>query len=282
MENNLIRTIIDNIFMPDLYDIKYKNDDYYVTEKENNDFCFSITINENHIYISSISKCGKNTGSSLLSKIDELANSIENINYITLVDSSDIKIYDSDIDLAILKILTKGESWYNSLGFFSSNYKNEKLYNEKYRNTPLNELLDLCKNISIKEFSEKNKNNANNDDNYIKMELEKINKNFELLESNSKKFFPEIDINLLTKDYFNKIVPSINNHDQSKFVKELIDKISLIIKYDRILKKTIIDNNTKFENQNGGKKLKKRTRKIKIKKSNIKKRNQKTKGKNKT
>uniref|UniRef100_A0A6C0E9W4 Uncharacterized protein n=1 Tax=viral metagenome TaxID=1070528 RepID=A0A6C0E9W4_9ZZZZ len=251
MENISIRTIINKIFEPHLYDITYKNKyiphHYYITEKENNDFCFSITINENHIYISSISKCGKNTGSSLLSKIDELANSIENINYITLVDSSDIKIYDSNIDLAILKILTKGESWYNSLGFFSSNYKNEKDYNEKnIRNIPINNVFDLLAGPG---------------------ELAKL----------ATEYFPGIDINLPTKDYFNIIVPLINNYEQSKFLKELIDKISLIIKYDRILKKTIRYNNTNFENKNGGKKIKKRTRKIK--KSNIKKRNNKTKGK---
>jgi hypothetical protein len=69
-----------------------------------------------------MSKCGKNTGSFLLNKIEELAKSIENIHYITLEDLSKIKIYDSDINLAILKILTKGESWYNSLGFFSDGY----------------------------------------------------------------------------------------------------------------------------------------------------------------
>jgi len=252
MENNLIRTIIDKIFEPHLYEIRYTHEyaEYCIYEKENKQFCFCINFYEqkNKIQISVMSKCGKNTGSFLLNKIEELAKSIENIHYITLEDLSKIKIYDSDINLAILKILTKGESWYNSLGFFSDGYTEEKNHNEYIRNTPINNIFDFFK---------------------VPGEL-------------ATKYFPEIDIKLLTKDYFNKIVPLINNNEQSKFVKDLIDKISPIIKYDRFLKKTIRYNNTNFENKNGGKKLKKRTRKIKIKKSNIKKRNQKTKGKNKT
>jgi hypothetical protein len=206
---------------------------------------------KNKIQISAMSKCGKNTGSFLLNKIEELAKSIENIYYITLEDLSKIKIYDSDINLAILRILMKGESWYNSLGFFSNSYTEEKNHNENIRNIPINNIF-----------------------NFLQGSVE--------LAILATKYFPEIDINLPTKDYFNIIVPSINNNEQSKFVKELIDKISPIINYDRFLKKTIRYNNTNFENKNGGKKLKKRTRKIKIKKSNIKKRNQKTKGKNKT
>jgi len=44
MENNLIRTIIDKIFEPHLYEIKYTHEyaEYCIYEKENKQFCFCI------------------------------------------------------------------------------------------------------------------------------------------------------------------------------------------------------------------------------------------------
>jgi hypothetical protein len=96
-----------------------------------NEKCFGLIINSDNINIDCLSRCTIR-GSQSLQIIENLAKRMPNIKYITLVDLSDIKILSSDIDinLAILKILTKGESWYNSFGYFSVD-KTEKEHNKK-------------------------------------------------------------------------------------------------------------------------------------------------------
>jgi hypothetical protein len=62
----------------------------------------------------------------LLKIIDKLAESIPCIEFIDLQHGSAISICDEEISLRDLKILTKGESWYNSLGYKSPIYEDEK------------------------------------------------------------------------------------------------------------------------------------------------------------
>lgn len=109
---------------------------------------------EDHIYIISLNKCGVNSGTYLLGKIDILAGLMPKIKYIELRDGSTININNVDIDLAFLKILTKGKSWYNSLGYVSSNYSKEILHNNELRDTPLLEVLNSCKPELINDFDD--------------------------------------------------------------------------------------------------------------------------------
>jgi len=281
MENNIY-----NFFTSDLYDVKNinDNDNEYKIETKNNEDCLTIHFLLDNIRIEKLSKCGENSGTNLLSKIEELAKSMKNIQYITLLDTSEVKMYNSNIDLAILKIVTKGESWYNNLGYVSIDYKNEKIYNAEYINMNFDKLISLCRNAietylkttnkeNIKENIELltnkiNKKSVNsliakkekyskildNYDNYIIEELKKINNNFESLERKRLELFPEIDIEKTTKEYFNILVSLIDSNEKAKFLGDLFEIIKPIIKYNRTLVKKIRNHNTISEYKNGGKK----------------------------
>jgi hypothetical protein len=80
------------------------------------------------LHIGKLDRCGIK-GSETLKKIEEFAR-MSGFKKITLKDESFIYICTKLFGLAQLKILTKGESWYNSLGYKSTNYDNEKKNNE--------------------------------------------------------------------------------------------------------------------------------------------------------
>jgi hypothetical protein len=97
----------------------------------NGEKCFAILIDSDNIYIDNLSKCTIK-GVESLEIVENLAKRMSNIKYIRLIDLSDINIFSSKkpINLAILKILTNGESWYNSLGYISGD-DTEKTHNKK-------------------------------------------------------------------------------------------------------------------------------------------------------
>jgi len=269
-----VQNNIHNFFSSDSYDMKNINDNEYTIKAKNNEECLTIKFLSDNIRIEKLSKCGENSGTDLLSKIENLAKSMKNIQYITLLDTSEVKMYDYNIDLAILKILTKGKSWYNQLGYFSNDYENEKIYNAEYANMKFDKLISSCRNtiktyfkitkreniienIELLENKIKNKNeNKNIDnlikkkekylkildnyDNYIIEEFEKIDNNFESLERKRVKLFPEIDIKITsTKNYFNILVPLIDTAEKSEFLQLLIEIIKPTIKYNRNLVKQL-------------------------------------------
>jgi ribosomal protein L24 len=85
---------------------------------------------KNHIYVENLNKCDKNSGTILLEKIINIAKELKYKN-IKLSDASTIS-FDSrrrttdqkncNFPLSYWHILSKGKSWYNSLGFISNNY----------------------------------------------------------------------------------------------------------------------------------------------------------------
>jgi hypothetical protein len=141
MENNIY-----NFFTNDLYYVKNVNDNEYTIKTKNNEECLTIHFLLDNIRIEKLSKCGENSGTYLLNKIEDLAKSMKHIHYITLLDTSEVKMYDCNIDLAILKILTEGESWYNKWGYFSNDYENEKIHNAEYINMEFDKLISSCRN----------------------------------------------------------------------------------------------------------------------------------------
>ena len=99
--------------------------------------CLSLYFYEDNILIKSLYKCGI-TGSKSLKKVEEVAKLLTKS--IKLIDASSINKCGVEIDLAIIKILTNGQSWYNSLGYYSDNYKDEIRHNKN--------ILDLsCKDF---------------------------------------------------------------------------------------------------------------------------------------
>jgi len=168
MENNIY-----NFFTNDLYVVKNINDNEYTIKTKNNEECLTIHFLLDNIRIEKLSKCGDNSGTYLLSKIEDLAKSMNHIQYITLLDTSEVKMYNSNIDLAILKIVTKGESWYNHLGYVSIDYENEKIYNAEYINMNFDKLISLCRNAIETYLKTTNKENIKEN---IELLTNKINK----------------------------------------------------------------------------------------------------------
>jgi hypothetical protein len=237
--------------------------------------CLLLEFFQDHIFIDSLDKCGTHSGTSLLKKIDELVMKMPDIKYTELKDGAEI--YDDKIRLAFLKILSKGQSWYNSLGYFSSNYENEKNHNDLLRNMPLQELLDSCKQKLQESFKKYNteealksrlviitrediikyryieslykelKNNIENYEEFFSTEINKIDKRIESLKKNIKITFPGIDSESKTKDFFEKI-DSLSkknplNDGQIEILEELLKVIGNSILYDFNLKKFFTHNN---------------------------------------
>jgi len=183
MENNIY-----DFFTSDLYDVKNINDNEYKIETKNNEECLTIHFLLDNIRIEKLSKCGENSGTYLLSKIENLAKSMKNIQYITLLDTSEVKMYDCNIDLAILKILTEGKSWYNKLGYFSSDYENEKIHNAEYINMEFDKLISSCRNASETYLKITNRENIIETIGLLENKIKKKNKNVENLVKKKEKY----------------------------------------------------------------------------------------------
>lgn len=298
MENNILKKVKE-VFPESIYHIEYDEDYNKLTVSINKTECFKLEISEYYIYVIHINQCGIVSGTDLIKKIDKLAEKIPKIKYIELRDGSNIKINNIEIDLAFLKILTKGESWYNSLGYVSNEYNEEKTENEKLRNTPLIEVLDLCKPILINEFEDyidffedyidiSIENNIPNDEKnrIVEEKIEnlkiKIKEHFLYINENlTVKVFFEIVNNLIenTKNYYvNAKQDNLGNNtkrrklntqltvEQTKILKELIQVIGILIKYNGINLKKMKNESKKCEsscNVMGGKLVKSRMRKSK-------------------
>ena len=225
-----------------------------------NDDCAFIQLFDDHIYIELLERCGIN-GSQTIRKIEQLAVKLENISYISLEDDSTLKVYpefDIWINLYIYKILTKGQSWYNSLDYYSDNYEQEKEDNAKF------------KTMTIKEFQE--------DVSSSDINKKKYNKHLnDLIEIFS--FEPEESMTV--PDFYKKIMEIIGSDEpDKKRAKWLEDDLNFVLK-----SKIINYNAEKLEKRilvptgdaRGKMKKMKRTRKGKKGKKNKKTRKNKTK-----
>jgi hypothetical protein len=104
--------------------------------------CASFIIYPDHIYIKALHKCGTTTGNELLKLFDILASEIPNMTYIRLDDDSNIELCGHEIKLYTLKILTTGQSWYNSKGYVSDNNDDQKTVNARIINMQYEEFRD--------------------------------------------------------------------------------------------------------------------------------------------
>lgn len=113
-------------FSSDKYEIRHGGkiclDFEFVVQPQNERTQFIKLANRNKpriLNVSSVMKChgDERKGGMLLKLIARLVESIPFVEYITLRDSSKIWICDVPIDLAHIKILTTGQSWYNHFGY---------------------------------------------------------------------------------------------------------------------------------------------------------------------
>ena len=122
-------------------DINIKNEiEIHISEKGED--CALFIIYPDHIYIEALHKCGATTGNNLLEKFDILVSEIPNMTYVRLDDDSNIQMCGREIKLYTLKILTTGQSWYNSKGYVSDNNDDQKTVNARIINMPYEEFRD--------------------------------------------------------------------------------------------------------------------------------------------
>ena len=205
--------------------------------------CVFLQFFENHIRIERLGKC-KLKGGETLNIIELIAKQLENISYISLEDDSTLKVFPEFeiwINLYIYKILTKGQSWYNSLHYYSDNYEQEKIDNAKF------------KTMTIENFHKYINTNAINKIQY--------NTHFEKYPSI---FSVQTNKNMNVEEFYNNIMEMINNYPNIKKVNWLEYDLELIlesniINYDATQLKKYIE-------KNGGRGLKQRKRKSKKRK----------------
>lgn len=159
--------IAREVFSPNTVTVNnFSNKKQIIVNTTDDESCLTLDIYPHHIYVDTLAKCGITSGNQLLTMLDKLADRMSNIKYIELSDASEITICSTDINLYMLKLLTTGQSWYNSRGYFS-NYddpKSEKSRNKKIINMKYEEFVDLVytqnlenfkRNNSIEEFAKK-------------------------------------------------------------------------------------------------------------------------------
>jgi hypothetical protein len=116
-----------------------------LSDKDNKNQCLVISFRDNvhTIFIHDLDKCGF-TGTESLNILYDFAKKNPAITKIEMADGSRITQCGTSISLSILKILTNGESWYNSLGYKSVNYDAEKEHNAKIIDIKFVDFLNLC------------------------------------------------------------------------------------------------------------------------------------------
>ena len=125
--------------------ISTSNKDGSVTITNGGKECLVYSIEDlaRKIYISKIRKCSdvKPLTRDVIKVVEKLAESDSNILSIYLDDESYINVCTVPLRLYYLKILTTGESWYNSIGYKSSTHDDDVAHNALIINTPMDQLL---------------------------------------------------------------------------------------------------------------------------------------------
>ena len=140
--------------------VTFENGSYKI--KNGRDLCLEFKFIEDEddddgtvLYISKIVKCGddsKYNTREVIKLIETMAKTIPDppwsrVKYIKLEDGSSINVCAGqnssgmNIDLRYLKILTTGESWYNSFGYKSANHDANVAHNAEIINKPMQWLL---------------------------------------------------------------------------------------------------------------------------------------------
>jgi len=256
---------MDEFFDPEIFNIEEDEYNYIISTKDGEQ-CLSFYIDEDTLHIDRLDKCGSN-GNTLLKLIEKYAVS-RGISFIRLDDKSklDVKCKSGEnisIDLAILKLLTKGKSWYNSLGYFSSKLEN---VDEIAESSCLN-AMDLSKSIQIKlilenhsiEFLEREKDSCigclsfliediqykiDNNEEIIADKIADVESEFVAIINDAEILFPDNDLELSVRSYLNDILPEKfveeGNCEEYKFIRDFINFISPLLNYETLLTKTLV------------------------------------------
>ena len=165
------------------------------------------------IVVSTLTKCNdvtrnEGSGSALMLKVKQLAKTLK-IDTIQLYDDSKVRVCGDtkdapEIDLFRLKILTKGKSWYNSLGYKSEYYAEEIEHN---REVILSSILQVASQL--------------------KLELDTGR-------------FPPTSPDETVQAYITRLLQHLPcDHETGAYLKYVIDNVSKLLWYERMLEKKI-------------------------------------------
>ena len=118
-----------------------------VSNTEMSEWCSTFFIKEKTLYIDHLNKCNEKSGKENLDNIINYGKYLKShniIDKIELEDNSRIQIMKYSFSLSLLSILSSGISWYNSFGFISENFEDEKRYNARFLGMNLEDFLNEC------------------------------------------------------------------------------------------------------------------------------------------
>jgi hypothetical protein len=122
-----------------------KNTNKTVTVKDEiNRACLKITLRTEMLEVNNLDKCKNISGTDILKNIIRYAKH-KRVPKICLFDESNVMVCDGDIKIPLssLKILSTGESWYNSFGFKSDYYEEEIKQNREFISKKFKDVVDI-------------------------------------------------------------------------------------------------------------------------------------------
>jgi hypothetical protein len=211
--------------------------EFIIYDKEKKNKCIELYTlkdkNGDYLYLNGLFKCGyqgkKNL--ELLVKYGKYLKEKHNINKIVLEDASEI--INTKIQLWLLSILSTGESWYNSLGFFSDIYEEEIPYNNSKILMNIEDFINECISLVIKNKKE-----------MYKLNNSKITEFNEQFDEQKKIFFSFYDKSKSVQEIFIQIKEELKKEISEEKIKIIEEILSIIeqsknIKYKRILTLTL-------------------------------------------
>lgn len=167
------------------------------------------TLNErNWIHISSIRKCSDSeslTREAIQKVEDSAISNKDSIKSIHLEDDSTINVCGVPLPLHYLKILTTGQSWYNSIGYKSSEHDADVAHNARIINTPMNQLLSELSYTEVNMFP-------------------RLPPTLENLQS----FFPGLSLEMKVKDYVTAMSKQLPRSGTTNCTVEQVNKAKLL------------------------------------------------------
>jgi hypothetical protein len=243
---------LTRVFTSDKFTITRNNETYSIATINPSGQCLKLRFRrDNNVEIDKLDKCGIQ-GSESIKRVEEALKQIPSIKKINLTDASTISVCGESIKLSCLKILSKGESWYNLLGYYSENSDLDKEANAEIIAKPFHQFLTDC----LQKYNEE----------HTAAEIAEFEKLKTDIETNGSTWFPGTNLTDSTKEYFTKINAIIlSDKDKVDCSEETkIKYIWLAAFFDKIIgyKRILSYNESLFKtNKNrltaGGKKSKK-------------------------
>jgi hypothetical protein len=247
-----IETAVLSVFSDTEYVVVFSNVVFFsctISTKDKTK-CLILDFYKHFIEIRTLDKCGK-SGTDSLSKVYQLAKLLLNIKYIALFDGSTISKCGFEIRLAYIKILTTGQSWYNSHGYFSRYYEAEFENNKIKINMKFTDFLDDVYATNLKVFTEIEREKCKSKEDcelVISEKTQALILEQQLHKDKGRELFL-YDETIMVIDYFRLIWEEINAYklcdetivEKCKWLSKTIDFIynSQILQYDPELIKRI-------------------------------------------